>query len=535
MFSDERVHKRPEVEADKFSLTSDLSLGQILTRGACALFHACIDMHSPSIFFLLDLPDEALIQIFRIAASFEEYGFSGPLTARDYGREDSLNPFAAWREPLTVLSLASCCKRFNSLYRENVSRVIFAGVYSADACSRVFERFPAARSAEFSLPDPGWSISDYERFLQNALNAQVHAGFRSIKLQNASITLLGFRGMMQLCTGLEKLGIFDCRLYFRIGGRPNCVLGEECSHYVFGRHAKLGKVTLKNLRIDSGTHDSTGRTIACTLAWLPALRELVLQSKTLRWQDVSHLSCLSSLEFLSLSSSRVPSMATQRMASIFSQMTELQHLRLHNIHLHCEGDLLLPPALKNLEVAACPFRIRQQGRSISGSPAKFKLKGKGSLMKLSISDCFPRQFDYFIPAIAQLEELRVEFNIGTAEPKNIQSYVQKQSAYEALFGLLSECSGLTRLELIHCVSPEPEFFVRISDLASLRELTLDLNVSQGGIEEDILLLTSGPCRHSLRLLEVRIDKAPHGADYYRELVSSCFDSCVLEFTSSEQV
>lgn len=497
----------------------------------------------------LDLPSETLLRIFHAVSETSASDSwrprpNGRLIAEDHGR-DAAHDSRPSRFPL--LALTNSCTRFNTLFRANVGQVIFENTYPPAISARVLQRFPAAKCVEVDFSQCGGEVEaprtqDVEAFICNVLEARVDC--RTMKLGCLETSLTRLHQMMGTCPALEELELNA--VCIQVGGWHERKPSHKHRVSLFPHQPMLRKVVLNDVTFGTGGLCEIVNPCWFDSAPLPKLQELKLSRLILSEETCYNLASLASLESLSLCQVQVSSAVLER---FLSHLSGLRFLRLERMALPGQAVLSLPVSLEQLEVHDFCALFLGGGLSKLSKPApEMKPEPSFSLAKLVISQSRCEQLDYLLPRASSLKE--IAFRLGDFDPEG-DAYLDSSS----LVSFLSECSALTSLELSgsKCsnIWPVPSVFAAISQLKSLKKLTLEypaqgdpgkqlegcLVAFQEALEEslraDILVLACGPCRRSLRTLNVRVNSNAtawfndRAIDSFRELVDECFDSCSL--------
>lgn len=501
---------------------------------------------------LLHLPDEALLVIFRylsVAADAERgiptyCGKGHQLSARNYPRstKDVRSVFSD--QSLSLVSLTSTCTRLNTLYRFAVTRLEFTRLYSPNTSYRILDRFPCAHSVAFEFDDCDLTMLTEglfsERFICDILCARPR--LKTLQIDCVSLRFTWLRKMMEVCLSLEEFVLLKCYIFM---SKPSGTsVDDERTLSLCRQHATLRHVNFDTVSICQGDlSDTDSREL--DIRWLaldrlPNLKKLSLCGRV-KGDSFKCLASLSGLESLTVSQIYVPSTF---LASHISNLPNLRHLRLAFMNSAEPPLLTICSAMQHLEIESCSFSFRRSDALPSLLPTEVSVESEihesKSLKKLSIENASFEQFDAQI--LSDVEELYVKAG----------GIPWGDFAFGLFCLLLPKCTALIRLALdLRIGKPEPFFFRHISELPNLRVFTFRAPHKHFGprdddphltVEEAIIILSSGPCRQSLRLLNLRIPfqnslrliswrvlDRENAIDYYRQLVSCRFDSCVLDF------
>lgn len=352
--------------------------------------------------------------------------------------------------------------------------------------------------------------------------------------------------MMEACVALEEFVLLKCYIFMR---KPTgAYVDDERTLSLCRQHATLRHVSFDTVSIYQGELSDAGMR-ELDLRWLALdrlakLRKLSLCGRV-KSDSFECLASLTGLESLTVSRICVPSTF---LASHISNLQSLRHLRLAFMNSPEPPLLTICSAMQHLEIESCSFSFRRSDSLPSVLPAVIGVESKihesKSLKKLSIENASFEQFDAQI--LSDIEELYVKAGGLPRGPRG-------DFAFAPFCLLLPKCAALIRLAVdLRIGKPEPFFFQCISELPNLRVFTFRAPhkrlIPRDGdphltVQEAICILSSGPCCHSLRFLNLRVpfNNSLRQVSWivvdYRQLVSRIFDSCVLDFEwmSSDEI
>lgn len=460
---------------------------------------------------ILDLPDKAILNIF---GSFRCGSARGVLTACNPGGQDTFDVDAT-AERLCSKSLAACCKRFYTLYRENVCRVVYEYAYSSVVSSRVLKRFPAVCFVELDfLCVPNGT--DLEPCVSSVFKGS--ANFRTVRIRRASMDIRLLRDMVETCSTLQELQL--SRVDLLLDKPSDCYKKEACTLSLLCQQDSLDTLVLD--RVTTGVRCSPEKFLDLrwfTFEQLPMLQVLELNRLSGSSETFESIGALVGLQNLEL---RDVNITVNSLERLLPRLDGLRQLTLDSIDVSDRALLTLPASLFSLSIHGC-----QAFTYIRGIPAAsyFTEFAAASLVKLSVTNFMCDVFHLFLPRAANVEEVYFK-----PCPANYYSNHDGHLRFLSLLKFISKSRRLMRLEIRACSLPaswsKQTLFMALSQVESLKELSLalpsysksiwswdkqfeqlvkDKSCAQpNSLGELINLLSSGPLRHSLRRFDLRI-------------------------------
>lgn len=510
-----RITAVPYAPAIRASGSSPLSSYSLSSRKASSLEEKGMS--------LLSLHDEDLHSIFLLL---------GSQTFDDSTDEESLDHHRHSR------NLASCCKRLYSIYQTSVECLTLANCYGPDDCQRLRRLFPCVNHLDLNLasvleyftktPWYDWigTPQDYPAGL-------VRNGTKTLFLFEGVMKVTEVQAMMESFTGLAQL--YVARMSVVTDRETFKYTDEECTFSLEHHATTLKYVTISSTSIekspdaDAAVDPPSHIEVDLRFLQLPSLtvlEDLELSGVLPHPCSYNQLTALTDLEVLTFRDSKIQDEALK---TILPSLPQLLSLRLDGCKKLTNGVLAwLPPLLDFLSISRTNVLIL-------------------TLEPGTVSPIFPQHPFTALEGAKIVKNLRCDKVTHPHFGNFLQYYHGESIEILSLFD-----SDFQRSDLVHILSNTPNLielnlgfgsrkmlrviwrnselllsmdknvFDAISKLGSLRELKLDESVIS---DQCLSRLVSGPCRFSLRSIDLR--NCPNIRDLARarRLFSDRFSEC----------
>lgn len=425
----------------------------------------------------------------------------------------SLSPHVAGR------SLGSCCIRLNEIYRTSVRQLSLTRVYGEEDCAKIRQRFPCICSFEFDFKkcfftSPHLISGTYPNY-PNCMLQSVQA-VDKIALLNAAMHAREVQAMVENCSGMKTFEL--CRFSVVLDHNAMEVPGEGSTLSLELHATTLEELIVTESAIKFSPHPcliSRRKECAVDLRWLNfprlfALKTLSLASLGFSNGSLSQLATLTSLESLSLCRLSVHD---RDMVSFLPSLSKLRSLRLSGCQeLSSRVLQCLPLELKYLDIS---------GTAILGiPPGAARTENESSKTARSIKTVVAEnmtnpRFDFLLKNVAGASIERLY--LGGSKPRRSTSVLSTELVY-----MLTKTPNLLNLSLESVGGLDESVCLSISQLSCLRKL----DVSRTDVSDACLvILGSGPCRHSLRRIQLAWCPRIEDTKGARLLLSSRFGRC----------
>lgn len=460
---------------------------------------------------LLDLADETLSQIFLALGS-------GSLRDKFASVSHGHRVHYDGASDGDAQSLGNCNARLHAIYRASVTTLVFENVYSAADCARIWSRFPRLR--EFTFEEIG------SRGGSPALDPMafpaclMRAGVKSLLFASGTVTLERLKVILDSFDGLEQL--------FLCGSVPmkknaSDYTDDDCCLSLHRHAATLAMLELESLSMNP---DSTLCFNEVDFRWfqfsdLGALTSLNCSDSFYLFNGVSQIAALSNLESLVL---QYVELEDSDIEAILPALGKLRSLDLdgcaalthramfwfpkHLDHLNVSHTKILSAPVKGSEDAAESLSPSSRAQAGGGRVKELIAEGLNGL-DLGAIDIFLRLFSG-----SSLLHLNL---------KNTYS----RTLGRDLVHILSKTPRLRSLNIQFASVLDDRLYEALAGLSCLCEL----HVGDSDCESELFViwsLANGPCRHSLRLLDLstaRFSCSVEDISESRRIMSGRFDSC----------
>lgn len=486
----------------------------------CSFLYTCV-----MVLNLLDLSDEDISFVFLAL---------GSATLRDC--EPAIRRFDP-EETSAIRSLASCCRRLDTIYRSTVRSLRLSNTYSELDCTRLLSRYPHIAALKVSLCClPGYRRCDFpvqasRETRRDSLapypSMLIHNRIKSITLQcwsyESGVSVRELRAMLEKNSCLEELVLDRVTVYV---DRRLSEYSDEDRTLCLERHAAtLQKlvVTLCSIVFPSSSaadDDVNGLNMEranVDLRWfrlssLTALCCLKLDAiSPQQGSFIQYLAPLVNLEDLSLEDSEI---GDEEMQLILSSLPLLCSVDVSNCrNLSYRVMAYLPSHLTFLDVSRT--RILDSGGVFYSTQGR-KEKKTVSTLRANYLHTDNANFGLFL-----------KFYSG-ASISNFEMGYGSECCSEDLINFLFSTPNIRKLDLSYAFgqqSVDLNVFNSISKLTALRELTLSEFET---LLEALPLIAYGPCRRSLRLINFR-NYILHDCETIRQRVLELFDRCDVQW------
>lgn len=390
-----------------------------------------------------------------------------------------------------ALSLASCSKRLNTIYRASVRTLSLRRTYSGDECARLWSRFPGVNALDFDLrdDDQGFSFHVYREDDPAVVwrgtpavypTGLVRNGIKSITLQYGGMHVLEMQAMLQNCNGLKALELLFSGVAF---DRDAAEYTDEMCSFGLERHAAtLEKLTFFHSCIRTPPLAEFSNSVDLrwlNLSRLSKLKDLAIADVMPTGDTFYQVAALTNLASLSLSDLKIDDIAVE---AFFPSLPQLRSLNLDSCRKLTYRVLQwLPPQLDRLDISNTKILRKAL------TPLSTAAHGTKSVKTLvAIDEVNPRFGHFFLNYTGQSIE---SLALGSSTLKSSND----------LHHILSMTPNLLKLCLCQIKGLNESIFIIISQLARLRELILrETDTSDQGL----VLMANGPCSQSLRRLDL---------------------------------